>query len=142
MKYFTIAELTRSNTATKYGIDNTPDGKSEKRLIMLVDNVLDPLREAFGAPIRVNSGYRCKELNAHPEINGSATSEHVFGMAADITAIDDNDKRRRAKNQRLFELCISLGLPFHQLIDEYGFKWVHVSFNPAAENQRDVKHVK
>ena len=142
MKYFSIKELTRSEAAERYGIDNTPDEKVTKRLERLVDTVLDPLREAFGEPIRVNSGYRCEALNLHPEIGGSKTSEHMFGMAADITAIGETRIERMAKNQRLFELCISLGLPFHQLIDEYGFKWVHVSYNPAAKEQRIIKHLK
>lgn len=137
MKYFTIAELCKSETATAKKIKNVPDEKAEKCLVRLVENVLDPLREAYGSPIHVNSGYRCPELNA--AVGGSKTSEHMYGMAADITAIDANRKRRKEKNQRLFELAISIGLPFHQLIDENGFTWVHVSYNPAAAQQRVIK---
>ena len=63
MKYFTIEELTRSTTARLRGIDNTPSQQVINNLIALVDNVLDPLREAWGKPIHVNSGYRCRALN-------------------------------------------------------------------------------
>ena len=139
MKYFTIDELTKSETATKYGIDNTPDEAATKRLTRLVEYVLDPLRKAYGNPIHVNSGYRCEKLNA--KVGGSKTSEHMYGMAADITAIDSDRSRRKEKNRDLFQLAISLGLPFHQLIDESGFTWVHISFNPSAENQRVIKHL-
>lgn len=144
-KYFTIEELCKSSTAEKYGIDNTPTPEAEKNLHRLIENVLDPLREAYGGPIHVNSGYRCEKLNSHPEIKGSPTSEHKFGMAADIKVYKtEKDKKVNNKegNQRLFELCISLVLPFHQLIDEYGFSWVHVSFNPYSKEQRQVKHLK
>lgn len=139
MKYFTMKELTRSETAVEHNIDNTPTDEAERWLERLVDNILDPLREAYGDPIRVNSGYRCEELNA--AVGGSDRSEHKFGMAADITAIETNRKKRKEKNKRIFEMCISLGLPYHQLIDESGFSWIHVSFNPSAKVQRIVKHL-
>ena len=82
MKYFTLKELTRSTTATAKGIDNTPTPEVEKNLTLLVENVLDPLREIYGKPITVNSGYRCPELNK--AVGGSKTSDHVKGFAADI----------------------------------------------------------
>ena len=59
MKYFTIVELTKSATASRRGIDNTPSSTIKANLTELVDNILDPLREAWGAPIIVSSGYRC-----------------------------------------------------------------------------------
>ena len=65
------------------GIDNTPPSSAVKALNDLVDNVLDPLREAWGGPIRVNSGYRCPELNRI--VGGTPTSQHQRGEAADIT---------------------------------------------------------
>lgn len=63
MKHFTLDELTRSATARRLGIDNTPTRQAAVNLERLVDNLLDPLREAYGAPIYVNSGYRCPALN-------------------------------------------------------------------------------
>ena len=75
MKYFTINELTKSATATSKGIDNTPTKEVVGNLTTLVDKVLDPLREAYGKPIKVNSGYRCPKLNK--AVGGSATSQHA-----------------------------------------------------------------
>ncbi|MCD7803098.1 MAG: D-Ala-D-Ala carboxypeptidase family metallohydrolase, partial [Clostridiales bacterium] len=72
MKYFTIEELTKSDTATRRGIDNTPTAEAVRNLTTLVDKVLDPLRSAWGGPIVVNSGYRCKALNE--AVGGSKTS--------------------------------------------------------------------
>ena len=122
MSYFTIKELCDSATARAKGIDNTPTADIEVNLRRLVENVLDPLREAWGRPITVNSGYRCPALNA--AVGGSRTSHHLRGMAADITSGD------RADNRRLFQLAMNLRLPFCQLIDEKGFAWVHISYDP------------
>lgn len=123
MKHFTIEELCRSNTATLRGIDNTPSEEIKRNLTALVDNVLDPLRQAWGKPLVVNSGYRCPQLNK--AVGGSKTSHHMKGMAADITT------GNKADNRRLFQLAIDLKLPFYQLIDEKGFSWVHISYDPA-----------
>ena len=79
MKYFTMGELLRSSSADSLGIDNTCDITSASALMALVDNVLDPLREWYGKPIYVNSGYRCKELNT--AIGGAPTSQHMKGEA-------------------------------------------------------------
>jgi len=122
MKYFTIKELIKSTTATAKKIDNTPTKEVEDNLTKLVDKILDPLREAYGKPIKVNSGYRCPKLNR--AVGGSATSQHVLGQAADITG------GSKSENKILFDLIKSLKLPFDQLIWENGGVWVHVSFGP------------
>lgn len=121
MKYFTIAELCRSNTADKLLIDNKCTKEQAANMMALVNNVLDPLREAYGKPILVNSGFRCEKLNK--KVGGSKTSDHLHGMAADITT------GSLKGNKRLFYLIQELGLPFKQLIDEKGFSWVHVSYD-------------
>jgi len=72
MKYFTIKELTTSSTATRLKIDNTPTEEVVNNLESLVNNILDKIREAYGKPITVNSGYRCPKLNT--AIGGSKTS--------------------------------------------------------------------
>ena len=119
MKYFTILELTRSETARRLGIDNTPPASAITALHALVDNVLDPLRKAWGGPIRVNSGYRCPELNK--AVGGTHTSQHQRGEAADITV------GTRSGNRRLLALIKRLDLPVDQCIDEKGCRWIHVS---------------
>lgn len=135
MKYFTIGELTKSATAERLGIDNTPSAEAVKNLRLLVENVLDPLRQAWGAPIVVTSGYRCPKLNA--AVGGSSTSQHARGQAADIRTVSD----RPSENRKLLELIVKLGLPFDQLINEYpdaqgNPDWVHVSYSSRHRRQK------
>lgn len=120
-KYFTIDELCHSDTANARGIDNTPTEEVKENLQALIDNVLDPLREAYGKPIYVNSGYRCPALNK--AVGGVSNSEHRTGNAADI------DTNSYSENKKLFELAQKLNLPFRQLIDESNLSWVHISYN-------------
>lgn len=124
MKYFTITELCYSDTAKKNGIYNEPTAAVADNLVRLVENVLDPLRQAYGKPIKVNSGYRSKALNKIIP-NASKTSQHLEGKAADIVGTPNN----KAENTKLFNLAINLGLPFCQLIDESGMTWVHISYD-------------
>lgn len=129
MRYFSFAEFERSETASLRGIDNRLPDEYKDNVAALVDNVLDPLREAWGRPLVVTSGYRCPELNK--AVGGSASSHHMRGMAADISTGD------KASNRKLFQLVLSLELPFTQLIDEKGFSWVHISFD-ASNLKRQV----
>ena len=135
MKYFTMNELTHSATAIRKGIDNTPDGTVKANLTALVANILDPLREAWGKPIIVTSGYRCAKLNR--AVGGAARSQHCKGQAADIRTTTDYPE----DNKKLFDLIIKLGLPFDQLIDEYGYNWVHVSYTQGV-NRKQILHIK
>ncbi len=122
MKHFTLTELTRSATAQRLGIDNTPPPEAVAALTQLVDNVLDPLREAWGAPLYVTSGYRCPALNR--AVGGVPHSQHILGQAADVTTgtIDGN--------RRLWQLLQSLHLPVDQAINEHGYRWLHISHGP------------
>lgn len=130
MKYFTIDELTDSATAAVRGIDNTPTPEAKARMAALIDNLLDPVREVWGKPITVNSGYRSAALNK--SVGGVPTSQHLSGEAADITT------GSKEGNRRLFELIRDGGFDFDQLIDEKGFSWVHVSYTTARKNRRQV----
>lgn len=132
MKYFTIKELCKSSTADKYKINNDPDESIIKNLTELVDKILDPLREAYGGPITVTSGYRCPQLNK--KTGGVSNSQHLEGRAADISV------GTKANNKKLFELAQKLNLPFDQLIDEYNYSWVHISYSPR--NRRQILHIK
>lgn len=131
MKYFSFQEMERSDTAVRYAIDNTIPESLKYNVAGLVDNVLDPLREAWGRPLAVSSGYRCPALNR--VVGGSATSHHMKGMAADITTGNKVD------NRRLFQLIINLKLPFTQLIAEGDFSWVHVSYDPINVKRQVLK---
>lgn len=81
-EYFTLAELTKSETAARNKIDNTPHAEVVANLQYGVDMVLDPLRRIYGQPIRITSGYRCEKLNKL--VGGVANSWHTKGNAADI----------------------------------------------------------
>ena len=122
MKYFTIEELTRSTTARLRGINNTPSQQVIDNLTALVDNVLDPLRQAWGKPIKVNSGYRCRALNK--AVGGVPASQHLLGQAADITG------GSQEANRELYSLLKRLNLPVDQAINEYDFRWLHISYGP------------
>ncbi len=127
MKYFTIQELTRSATATRMHIDNTPDRDTVRCLELLVNNILDPLRARYGRPIYVTSGYRCRRLN--DAVGGAYNSQHILGQAADITVGSPED------NRQLYSLIRQMRLPFDQLIDEHDMQWIHVSYGPRHRRQ-------
>lgn len=107
-----------------------PYGEVVHNLTELVENVLDPLREKYGKPIRVSSGYRSAVLNR--SVNGATSSQHLLGQAADITV------GSKEGNRRLFEI-IRKELPFDQLIDEKDFSWVHVSFRTGKNRKQVLK---
>lgn len=129
MRWFTFTELERSDTATRYAIDNTMPEAARRNVAALVDKVLDPLRQAWGRPIRVTSGYRCPALNK--AVGGVATSMHLTGHAADITAGSPDN------NRRLYALAQTLGLPWHELIGrKYDYRWLHISYCPGKQKRK------
>ena len=136
MKHFTIAELCRSTTADNKCIYNTPALEIREKLQTLIEELLDPIREAWGKPIRVNSGYRCPALNK--AVGGVSTSQHQKGEAADLNAGDP------AKNRELFDKIVEMQkagrIAFDQLIDEARYKWVHISYRRTG-NRGQVLHL-
>ncbi|MBO5084675.1 MAG: peptidase M15 [Bacteroidaceae bacterium] len=127
MKYFTIQELTASATALREGIDNRPNKCAYHLLHVLVQQLLDPIREAWGEPIVVSSGYRCKQLNAL--VGGAKYSHHILGCAADIIA------GNRAAHRKLFKIIQQMHqegrIKFTQLIWEGDGRWIHISYVPG-----------
>ena len=124
-KNLTLAEVTKSTTAKRLGIDNTPDDWTTENLRQVAINIFQPLREAFGLPIYVSSGYRSAELNT--AIGGSSRSQHVEGRALDL----DADVYGGCSNAQIFN-WIKENVEFDQLIWEFGDDdnpdWVHVSY--------------
>ena len=126
-KNFTLGELVFSITANNHGINNTPNAEAKAALKRLAVEVLQPIRDAWGQPIVITSGYRCPALNK--AVGGVKNSQHVLGQAADIKAANPAD------NGKLFacirKLIQAKKLNVGQLIWEYGNhtnpKWVHVS---------------
>ncbi len=137
MKYFTIEELCASDTAQRRGIDNRPSAAISGKLQTLIEQLLDPIRAAWGGPIAVNSGYRSPDLNK--AVGGVSTSQHLKGEAADISVGSP------ALNKQLFDRIVSLRdegrIAFDQLIDESGYKWIHISYRAGA-NRNQTLHLK
>jgi len=139
-KNFSLREFTKSNTATRLGIDNSPTEEHIENLKKLCDNVLQPLRDALGLPLRITSGYRSEALNN--AIGGSKTSDHSKGKAADLELYINGEE----DNLALFKAIQELNLPYYQLISEFGTEekpdWVHVAYreeNPKQQNLRATK---
>jgi len=133
-KYFTLKELCASETAERKGIDNFPTFEIAAHLEELADNLLDPLRVAWGGPIRVTSGYRCTKLNT--AVGGVSTSAHKTGYAADL--IDP-----KGRTERLIEFArqwaILNKIRFDQLIretDKKGSVWLHFGLYGPGGVQR------
>ncbi len=124
--YFTIAELTRSSTATAKGIDNTPTAAVRANLEALISNLLNPIREKYGNPIVVTSGYRCAALNK--AVGGVADSQHLTGNAADLVGEHGTAEEVKA----IFRAALSVG-GYDQLIIEHkgATRWVHVSWSAS-----------
>lgn len=124
-KNLSLAEVTKSNTAKRLGIDNIPDDWTTENLRKTAEHIFQPLRDAFRCPIYVSSGYRSAELNT--AIGGSRRSQHVEGRALDL----DADVFGRCTNGDIFRWILN-NLTFDQLIWEFGDDdnpdWVHVSF--------------
>jgi uncharacterized protein YcbK (DUF882 family) len=129
MKHFTISELLKSDTAIKNKLWNGAPKEAEENLRALVDEVLDPLREAYGRPIRVNSGYRCPRLNTL--VGGTPNSQHMRGEAADIQPVVGNE----ADLPELARILIENG-KFDQLILYPTF--IHVSYKRLGWNRKQV----
>ena len=129
MKHFTISELLKSDTALKHKLWNGAPKEAEENLRALVDEVLDPLREAYGKPVRVNSGYRCPLLNRL--VGGSPNSQHMRGEAADIQPVVDNE----SDLDELAQILIANG-KFDQLILYPTF--IHVSWKRLGWNRKQI----
>ena len=129
-KYFSLQELCASDTARRLHIENVPDSAQLENLDRLVTTLLDPLREIWGSPLIVSSGFRCKELNKL--VGGVNNSYHLFGLAADIGTISTLKSSSRANNMLLFKLIKQnmKALDVDEVIAEkcssQGCQWIHV----------------
>ena len=133
-KNLSLSEVTKSNTAIKNGIDNTPTMEHMENLRAVAANIFQPMRDHFNIPIAITSGYRGEELNKI--IGGSLTSQHCKGEALDI----DADVYKGITNAEIFNY-IALSLDFDQLIWEFGDEdqpnWIHVSYTESRPNRKE-----
>ena len=134
-EHLTLAEVTKSQTATRLGIDNDPDASQLAALKAIAEHIFEPLRNHFGVPIGISSGLRSKALNK--AIGGSTRSQHCHGQALDI----DADIYGGITNGEVFHY-IKNHLDFDQLIWEFGSDdnpaWVHVSFVDDGTNRGET----
>lgn len=130
-KHISYREATKSNTATRLGIDNTPGDYELTNMQTVAEKIFEPLRAFVGGPIKINSFYRCEELNR--AIGGSSRSQHCEGRAIDL-----DDTFGHASNSEMFNY-IKQHLNFDQLIWEFGTNknpdWVHVSYVSDDQNR-------
>ena len=138
-KNLSLGEFTRSQTAKRKGIDNTPSEKHLEAAKLLAKSIFQPIRDCFAVPIFISSGYRSDALNE--AIGGSKTSQHSKGEAMDI----DMDHRNGPENEEIFHY-IRENLPFDQLIWEFGTDerpdWVHVSYNSDGKQRGQILKAK
>jgi phosphoribosylaminoimidazole (AIR) synthetase len=133
--HFALSEFTRSESAKREGLDNTPTAEHLENLKTLCEKVLEPIRLRFGS-INISSGYRGKMLNHF--IGGSVSSDHCLGRAADI---DMDDSATGVTNKEIFDY-IKDNLEFDQLINEFNYSWVHVGYRQGANRKQVLKAVK
>tara|TARA_R110000765_G_scaffold121119_1_gene217117 strand:+ start:325 stop:780 length:456 start_codon:yes stop_codon:yes gene_type:complete len=138
-KHISYKEGVYSNTATRRGIDNTPNNEQLDNMNLIADNIFEPLRQYVGGPIKINSFFRSPELNT--AIGGSGKSQHCKGQALDI-----DDTFGRMTNAEMYH-WIKDNLEFDQMIWEFGDddnpNWVHVSYvSPEKNRNRCLKAYK
>ena len=133
--YVSLAEVTKSDTAKRKGISNEPTPEHLENLKTISTEVFDKVREHFGVPIYISSGYRSAALNK--AIGGSSTSDHNLGRALDL---DQDGRGNGVTNMEVFEF-IKDNLEFDQLIGEFqradgNFDWVHVGYRKGANRKQ------
>jgi len=134
-KNLSLQEMLKSRTATRLGLSNSPNEEHVKNMQALAENIFQPLRDYFGVPIHISSGYRSEALNK--AIGGSKSSQHCKGEAMDI----DRDGYSQPDNAQIFEY-IKNNLDFDQMIWEFGTQqnpeWVHVSHKRDGKNRAEL----
>ena len=129
-EHISYSEATQSPTAIRFGIENTPTEHQLFAMRIVAHTCFEPLRKWYGKPIKINSFFRCTLLNQ--KVGGSSTSSHTKGEAIDISA------GSKAENKKLFDWC-KANLIWDQLIDEYDYTWVHISFRQGQNRNMVIK---
>jgi len=128
-EHITLSEATKSATAIRNHINNEPNLEQLKAMQLVAGMCFEPLRKWYGKPIRINSFFRCDALNR--AVGGSLTSQHCKGEAIDM------DAGSKEENKKLFEYCKN-NLIFDQLINEYDYSWVHISYKVGMNRNQTL----
>ena len=135
-EHLSLAEVTKSDTAKRRGVSNMPTEAHIANFKLLAENIFEPIRNHFGKPIFISSGYRSAELNK--AIGGAASSQHCQGEAIDI---DMDGRPGGVTNKMVFDF-IKENLNFDQLIWEFGTDanpdWVHVSYESTGKQRKQI----
>ena len=131
-----LGEVTRSESAKREGIINMPTPEHYENLKVIAEKVFEPIREHFGVPIFISSGYRSEALNIY--IGGSRSSDHSRGRALDL---DLDGSSSGVTNKMIFEF-IKDNLEIDQLINEFNYSWVHVGYRQGANRGQILDAVK
>lgn len=130
-EHISYDEATMSPTAIRNGISNQPGEQELANMILVAEHCFEPLRKLWGKPIKINSFYRSQSLNQL--VGGKSLSQHIKGQAIDITT------GTKEENKKLFELAKTL--EFDQLINEYDFSWLHISYKSSG-NRKQILTIK
>jgi len=131
-EHLDLSEVTRSAMAKRLGVSNMPTPEHIENFKKLAENIFEPIRKHFGVPIMISSGYRSKELNK--AIGGATSSQHLLGQALDL---DMDGTPNGVTNKMVFDY-IKANLNFDQLINEFDYSWVHVSYNPSGKQRKQI----
>ena len=128
-KNFSLNEITRSSTAIRKGINNNPNEEHLYNIKILINEIVQPMRDDIG-PIRISSGYRSPQLNR--AIGGSNKSQHCKGQALDLQYWE----KGKMNNEVIYDWILSNEVEFDQIINEFNFAWIHISYNEGKNRQQ------
>jgi len=131
-QHVTLGELIRSESAKRLGISNMPTPEHIENLKAICEHIFEPIRAEFRVPIYISSGYRSKALNK--AIKGSATSQHCKGEALDL---DVDGHSHDITNKQIFDFIVAK-LPFDQVINEFDYAWIHVSYKKNGPQRKQI----
>ncbi len=128
-EHITFEEATISPTALRMGIVNEPNEEQLANMRLVAEKCFEPIRKWYGKPLKVNSFFRCDELNK--AVKGNPTSQHVKGMAIDFSA------GSKSENKKVYDWAVRNLTSWDQIIWEFGGVWIHISYN-EGKNRKQV----
>jgi zinc D-Ala-D-Ala carboxypeptidase len=138
-KNFSLNEFLKSNVAIRKNLSNEPTKDGIKQMQNLCQDLLQPIRNGLGR-LRINSGWRSLELNkaiggAYRVIKGKymASSQHCRGQAADLKYVDGDGC---VDNQQIWDFVLDSELEFDQMINEFDYAWIHISYNKGKNRKQ------
>ena len=128
-KHISFSEATHSDKAIKLGLDNTPNTEQLNNMILVATMCFEPIRLWYGKPIKINSFFRSEAVNK--AVGGAKTSQHCKGEAIDLSA------GSKEENKKIYE-WIKENLQFDQVINEYDYTWVHISYKREGNRNQTL----